>query len=82
MGGVTLPSHANSKNAVHVKYLVGGYSEVYSSALEFHTTVVTQKFAEITILLLQCKSSKNGKQLVGRLINSFHHVMCSVLFIA
>jgi len=24
VGVVTLPSHANSKNAVHIKYLVGG----------------------------------------------------------
>jgi len=34
------PSEANSKNAVVVKYLVGGYSEVYLTATQIQSELV------------------------------------------
>ena len=60
MGGVTLPSHANSNNAVDGKIFGGRlkkFTQVNWLGKEFHTTVVTWKFAKITILLLQCSIS-------------------------
>jgi len=50
---VTLPSHANSKNEVHIYRVFGErlvkFTQVHWFGKEFHTTVVTHKFAKIII---------------------------------
>jgi len=40
---------------LHVKYLVGGYRSLLkcTNLGGYHATVVTQKFAKVTILLVQ-----------------------------
>jgi len=44
------------------------FTQVHWLGKEFHTTVVTQKFAKITILLLHCSQTGKNKFATGSVV--------------